>query len=86
MSNDIMSNITDPLSKVKCAKAGRKIKLAVAQEVFRKTFQSYINCVNLGIRKIVFIIGSGREGTLDCKLHWYPKFFILVGLRTLALK
>ncbi len=33
-------------------------------------------------------ISLGKEGTLDCKLHWYPKFYnhtyLLVGLKTLG--
>ena len=31
---------------------------------------------------------AGREGTLDCKLHWYPKFynnvFLIFGFKTLG--
>ena len=47
-----------------------------------------------GIQKIILIGGSGkvlfsgREGSLDCKSHWIPKFynhvFLFVGLKTLG--
>ena len=30
-------------------------------------------------------IQGGRDGTLDCKLHWYPKFHSHVSLNVWAL-
>ena len=36
----------------------------------------------------MFYLYSWREGTLDCKLHWYPKFYnpviLFVGLKALS--
>ncbi len=59
------------------------------QESYRIYFQNTLIlnmfvsvCTSKSQVKVALQIG--RKGTLDCKLHWYPKFYIRVGSKTLG--